>query len=61
MTRRQDAIETAAVDANWRFADDLGPETIAYLHNPAAGLRIQRVVYVVLVRQIAINPRRNLS
>jgi glutamate dehydrogenase/leucine dehydrogenase len=32
------------MDENWRFADELGPETVAYLHEPGVGLRAILVV-----------------
>jgi glutamate dehydrogenase (NAD(P)+) len=38
-------------DDMWRFADDLGPEKIVYLHNPASGLRA-----IVVVDNVACGP-----
>ena len=38
-------------DDNWRFADDLGPEKIVYLHDPATGLRA-----IVVVDNVACGP-----
>jgi glutamate dehydrogenase (NAD(P)+) len=38
-------------DDIWRFTDDLGPEKIAYLHDPASGLRA-----IVVVDNVACGP-----
>jgi len=38
-------------DDIWRFADDLGPEKIAYLHDPSTGLRA-----IVVVDNVACGP-----
>ena len=38
-------------DATWKFADDLGPEKIVYLHNPATGLRA-----IVVIDNVACGP-----
>jgi glutamate dehydrogenase/leucine dehydrogenase len=38
-------------DDVWRFADDLGPEKIVYLHDPATGLRA-----IVVVDNVACGP-----
>jgi glutamate dehydrogenase (NAD(P)+) len=38
-------------DDIWRFADDLGPEKIVYLHDPATGLRA-----IVVVDNVACGP-----
>lgn len=38
-------------DDIWRFADDLGPEKIVYVHDPATGLRA-----IVIVDNVACGP-----
>jgi len=38
-------------DDMWRFADDLGPEKIVYVHDPATGLRA-----IVVVDNVACGP-----
>ncbi|MCK5364883.1 MAG: Glu/Leu/Phe/Val dehydrogenase, partial [Gammaproteobacteria bacterium] len=38
-------------DDIWRFADDLGPEKIVYVHDPATGLRA-----IVVVDNVACGP-----
>ena len=38
-------------DDSWRFADDLGPEKIVFIHDPATGLRA-----IVVVDNVACGP-----